>query len=656
MFINIKESKNIVIGECFTNLQDIVCDTVFHEKNEDVRKDIYINVLVKTKSLSGVTFIFNMCQADDFYTRLFFDVDLYNNDNIQNVNVDNYGVERGFAKLHNFSFSNSGGVFYIGSGGSLDNVNLKNYRILLLEDDCKINSGYYDLNSSAEENLFNSTHCGRGGFYTQAFKAYADANQPNFVDEGFYWEQTGDERYPWTISGVTMIDGVPIYDKTKIDKVVLTTDGPTRLIWDFNYYTFYVNYSRSINLDFDSSYTNLKTLELSDVFTNYDYGPGKNVYVDVSIDTPSLKIVDFYYSSFFGFGFDDYMVYFNIDLNNVPLRKFVCTRRETGLMTCVYQMTFNNINKSIMGDAGDLYIHDVDLIFNNCSFLVYNSGAHFYLSFINSLPRINSGYFDYDSSKPFADTNLLLCGYGGLYTESMYTYLTSEEPNYVAIGYKWYGTGLKDYPWAIVPSERTLSPTPEEIQRDLDDMTTMEGELDRSFAFRIAYSYNYPGEENKFQIQMSFDYEGILNYCLNVEKGWGKDGFGPSDSLCINFYTSNPNNYVSYDLIQDKVFYHSYMAVSVLDKNPQLPDAPLMRGFKVFTLDLGDLLGDDSENKTKEIEYSELEALFQTDGGHDLIVGYLLVDDKEWVDKHWDAPIEYFWYPEGMRVYNSFCY
>ena len=54
--------------------------------------------------------------------------------------------------------------------------------------------------------------------------------------------------------------------------------------------------------------------------------------------------------------------------------------------------------------------------------------------------------------------------------------------------------------------------------------------------------------------------------------------------------------------------------------------------------------------ETKEIEYSELEALFQTDGGHDLIVGYLLVDDKEWVDKHWDAPIEYFWYPEQVKA------
>lgn len=48
-------------------------------------------------------------------------------------------------------------------------------------------------------------------------------------------------------------------------------------------------------------------------------------------------------------------------------------------------------------------------------------------------------------------------------------------------------------------------------------------------------------------------------------------------------------------------------------------------------------------NETKEIDEAELEALYQTDGGQRLIKDYLLVQDKEWVRKHWDAPIEYFW-------------
>lgn len=48
-------------------------------------------------------------------------------------------------------------------------------------------------------------------------------------------------------------------------------------------------------------------------------------------------------------------------------------------------------------------------------------------------------------------------------------------------------------------------------------------------------------------------------------------------------------------------------------------------------------------NETKEIDEAEIEALYQTDGGQRLIKDYLLVQDKEWVHKHWDAPIEYFW-------------
>lgn len=53
--------------------------------------------------------------------------------------------------------------------------------------------------------------------------------------------------------------------------------------------------------------------------------------------------------------------------------------------------------------------------------------------------------------------------------------------------------------------------------------------------------------------------------------------------------------------------------------------------------------------ESKDIEPKELEMLFQQDGGRVLLKEYLLADDEEWVAKHWDAPIEYFWKPDDIR-------
>jgi hypothetical protein len=47
--------------------------------------------------------------------------------------------------------------------------------------------------------------------------------------------------------------------------------------------------------------------------------------------------------------------------------------------------------------------------------------------------------------------------------------------------------------------------------------------------------------------------------------------------------------------------------------------------------------------ESKDLDSKELDALFQMDGGAELIKHYLLVKDKEWVNNHWDAPEEYFW-------------
>ena len=52
----------------------------------------------------------------------------------------------------------------------------------------------------------------------------------------------------------------------------------------------------------------------------------------------------------------------------------------------------------------------------------------------------------------------------------------------------------------------------------------------------------------------------------------------------------------------------------------------------------------------KEISEQEVNALFQQDGGAELIKHYLLVNDKEWVRNHMpNAPIEYFWQVEDIK-------
>ena len=51
----------------------------------------------------------------------------------------------------------------------------------------------------------------------------------------------------------------------------------------------------------------------------------------------------------------------------------------------------------------------------------------------------------------------------------------------------------------------------------------------------------------------------------------------------------------------------------------------------------------------KNIDEKELEALSQIDGGLILLKENLLVDDKDWVEKHFEAPIEYWWKPEKIK-------
>ena len=47
--------------------------------------------------------------------------------------------------------------------------------------------------------------------------------------------------------------------------------------------------------------------------------------------------------------------------------------------------------------------------------------------------------------------------------------------------------------------------------------------------------------------------------------------------------------------------------------------------------------------ESKEVPEKELNALWQTDGGAQLIRHYLKVEDIDWVKKTFEVPVEYFW-------------
>lgn len=53
--------------------------------------------------------------------------------------------------------------------------------------------------------------------------------------------------------------------------------------------------------------------------------------------------------------------------------------------------------------------------------------------------------------------------------------------------------------------------------------------------------------------------------------------------------------------------------------------------------------------ESKDITEKELNALFQMNGGAELIRHFLMVEDREWVKKTFDAPIEYFWSKEEIK-------
>lgn len=82
------------------------------------------------------------------------------------------------------------------------------------------------------------------------------------------------------------------------------------------------------------------------------------------------------------------------------------------------------------------------------------------------------------------------------------------------------------------------------------------------------------------------------------------------------------------------------MAIKVYNRStgPACYELPELNVRRVFNI-----------GESKILEEAELEALSQQDGGLLLLQHILLVENKEWVNAHWDAPIEYWWKPERIR-------
>ncbi len=58
-----------------------------------------------------------------------------------------------------------------------------------------------------------------------------------------------------------------------------------------------------------------------------------------------------------------------------------------------------------------------------------------------------------------------------------------------------------------------------------------------------------------------------------------------------------------------------------------------------------------SLGETKEISEAELEALWQISGGMEIIKHFLIVQDKDWVKRHWsEVPVEYFWSNDQIKA------
>ena len=583
--LNVTSSKNVCFDFQFSNLSFIGAGNLFRSLQEDPGKDVFVNISIGTPSIKNVGFDYYTTSDKSFTGKLYLDLDL-NDAALDSVSTKyTRGVKCIYTNLRNFSTTYQS-TPYFGRQTQIFNARIEEYRSLTFTDDMKINSGYFDIDENATQITLGDYHA-RGGFYTQTFKEYAEISYNRFfVDEGFEWESSGLQKYPWTIGGTRMIDGTIIDDPTAIEYVVLTSNESTRIVNK----SLFVNVKHNLNLNFDESYSSLISLTCDDLFVS-DYVLQKtDTIINISVSTQTLTSV--FFRVFAGeaplYNHTDLCI--NIDFNGPTLDQLYLEYHNTPFVH--YEL--NNCVKNNKGDDNALYISTPYLELNNCTFVDYNT----LLLYAYEEAKFNSGYYDLNNCEYFYAPK---AGYGGFYTDAFKTYVDDYYPDFLAEGYIWLETGRNDFPWTI--KSTTLHPTKDEIEAELYDMTTIEDDIIHAFGYQIAYSYGYEGQENHFQIQVSFDYQSILDYFYYIFESWGNTNLESVDLLQIRFYTSQ-NNYMMYDLLHNKLYSCSISSQTeiLIDSNPKLVDSPLLKGFKIITLDLGDLTGADSRNVAKTFQ------------------------------------------------------
>lgn len=583
LYLNVTSSKSVYFDSQFSSLKIIYAGYLFDDLAQDPKTNVYVDISVNTPSLKEVNFSFFTNSSDDFIGKIYIDIDLNNAslDYIRSDYTSGYGFV--YINLRNFTTSkNNNGIARFGRNTNIFNALVKEYNSLFISNNSKIISGYYDLASDATVTL-NGDHNACGGFYTDAFKNYAELNNQNFVEVGFDWEETDDGNYPWTIGGTPLFDGIPIYSPENIRELYLTQEF-SRVEGDI----LYLDVNKDVTFTFDSSFSSLEVISSIGSFS----GVYKNVNIDLLFKTTSLTTVDLgYYSHGFISGG---IININFDFNGQDLNSFGCGLGK-GSDDLLY-LTFDNFSINQTTDTDIFYIDNMCLEFNNCNFLNYKTLNPFKIDFC----KINSGYYDLHTIYP-GNFRARGAGYGGYYTQELKEFFDTNQPDFVADGYTWLETGRDDFEWTI--KSTTLHPTKDEIEAELYDMTTIEDNIIHAFGYQIAYSYGYEGQKNRFQIQVSFDYQSILDYFYYIFESWGNTELDSVDLLQIRFYTSQ-YNYMMYDLLHNKLYSCSISSQTqvLIDDNPKLVDSPLVRGFKIITLDLGDLTGADSSNIAKTFQ------------------------------------------------------
>lgn len=614
LVLNVAKSMNVAFDERFSSLERISGLDVFTQGGT-MTGDINVNITVSTPSFQVFQAILAINSSIKGKTmRLNFDFSNLPIRQIITQYEDPTANKMVYFSFNNFitsNFDNDGGygnsLYMFCAGTQVNDCRIEQYDELSVTGSCKFNSGYFDIDDKANaENKINLKYLsiGRGGYYTSKFYNFLASdkyigNVNTFLEDNFHWNTlSGNEGYDYEIvgdNGLFLIDGLALgpWDTNQILTVELTTKQHTHI--DSN--ELYINIFRNLTLNFDAKYSSLINLNCRYVFDDMTTDIAHNININISVTTNSFKKIRFNYDTIpanVTVFHTEYPVvclrrfHFNVNINNLVLQEAQVFQNLGGGNT-----VYANINNLVSSDGsvetkvtqpGLFYFGDNVKLFNSTilEYAVLNLEAN---------AKIISGYYDYPNNSTihlWANH----CGVGGYYTDDFKEFAESKKSDtydFVAEGLSFVPSYIEDFPWKIGNPGKPLSPSPEEIQDRLDDMTTMKEDILNSFIFSIAYEYGYPNKPNDFQIQVGFNYEEIYKYCSEVIEDWGKERFESKDKLTISFETGGKNIF-KYDLINDQVLVEINGVQIVYDDNPSLPTLPNLSGYRIFTIDLGNLL------------------------------------------------------------------